>query len=392
MTEMPLPLYQGFDAPGRRPQDAHPGLWFDRYFSAYEPDFRKVDKAAQTKDEDSPSKQWLSGFDGPMGDRSQLQAAALRALQRVHNFGGAARVLHCTGRFVSGIGNAHPVENGFSWHPTLGVPYLPGSGVKGLVRAALEVGLDASEAERHELLRRWFGTAVKGDVAEQAGAFVFLDALPVAPCAIKLEVLAPHMGKWYEKGGKSPLRPDTMPGDWHSPVPIFWLAASDLQLQFAVMPRPGATAESLDELWQALEYALDTMGAGAKTAIGFGQFHATTKAQQTQEMLHQAMQSAAAADAQQQREKAMETASDEQRSVLALETFLEAIPGKLSPSDALNGQLWALIAKAVELVGDSGSEAEKKRLCQMLLDARDTRFTVSKKKEKEFKAWLAQVR
>ena len=43
-----------------------------------------------------------------------------------------------TSPFVTGMGNPHPVENGFSFLSPYGVPYLPGSSIKGIVRRAAE--------------------------------------------------------------------------------------------------------------------------------------------------------------------------------------------------------------------------------------------------------------
>jgi len=40
--------------------------------------------------------------------------------------------------FMTGIGNEHPLENGFSFMPPYGLPYLPGSAVKGVLRRAAE--------------------------------------------------------------------------------------------------------------------------------------------------------------------------------------------------------------------------------------------------------------
>lgn len=40
--------------------------------------------------------------------------------------------------FTTGLGNEHPLENGFSFLTPYGLPYLPGSGVKGVVRRAAE--------------------------------------------------------------------------------------------------------------------------------------------------------------------------------------------------------------------------------------------------------------
>ena len=81
----------------------------------------------------------------------------------------------------------------------------------------------------------------------------------------------PH-GKWYEKGGKTPPDKTNLPGDWHSPVPVGYLTARKLQLQFAILPRANlATAQQdIDGVWQALDYGLQWLGAGAKTAQGFG--------------------------------------------------------------------------------------------------------------------------
>ncbi|PZP50172.1 MAG: hypothetical protein DI596_15265, partial [Azospira oryzae] len=43
-----------------------------------------------------------------------------------------------TAPFTTGLGNEHPLENGFAFLWPYGLPYLPGSGVKGVVRRAAE--------------------------------------------------------------------------------------------------------------------------------------------------------------------------------------------------------------------------------------------------------------
>ena len=40
--------------------------------------------------------------------------------------------------FMTGLGNEHPLENGFAFLNPYGLPYLPGSGVKGVLRRAAE--------------------------------------------------------------------------------------------------------------------------------------------------------------------------------------------------------------------------------------------------------------
>lgn len=380
---MPLPLYKELQAPQNPGIDAHIGLWFERYFSAYAADFSAVDEDTR--------KTWLKTCQRQQGNSDHLQGKAAQTLQRVRSFGGDARVYHCAGRFATGIGNAHPMENGFSWHPTLGMPYLPGSAVKGLVRAVIETALDADKTEKDSLLKLWFGTAAKDDVAEQAGAFVFLDSLPTSPCEIKAEVLTPHMGKWYEKGGKDPLKADTMPGDWHSPVPVLWLAASNLKLQFAVMPRPGAAPVAMDDLWQTLEYGLQNLGAGAKTAIGYGQFILSTLAEQEQQQIERKLEKQSEIHAEDQRKKSLAAASEQQRQIIELSDYIATLPDKIPASDQRFAVLWQQISESIELISNSGSAEEKAQLLALIKGARDRKFIISSKKEKDFKALLAKL-
>lgn len=382
---MPLPLYQGLHAPKQTEPGSHMGLWFERYFSAWPEDFDKVDETARSE--------WLKtctrhGYGEQF--KTRLSAKAVRTLDMAKSFGGDARIFHCKGRFVTGTGNAHPMENGFTWHHSLGMPYLPGSAVKGLVRAVIETALDDSAEERKRLLKLWFGTEAKGDVAEQAGALIFLDALPVAPCDLKAEVLTPHMGKWYEKGGKDPMKPDTMPGDWHSPVPVLWLAASNLQLQFTILPRAGMQdVVKLDEVWAALEYGLGKLGAGAKTAIGYGLFEFDSTLQSSvQRRLNDVREKKAAAE----HKKAIENASPVQGCILQLKDHLASLPDKMPASDARFTELWQRLVSSIELLGRQGSTEEKAELLAVIKAGEKQKFSISKSKEKEYKAMLAPLR
>jgi CRISPR-associated protein Cmr6 len=259
---MPIfPLYKNLQAPENPNSAMHSGLWFERFFHGYEINFDKVVKDARSD--------WLRNLKtDAVGSSAELQAKTEKIRQLAASQGGQTRVYQCTAPFVTGMGNPHPLENGFTWHPTLGTPYLPGSAVKGLVRAAVELAYQGED--KAALLKRWFGTETKDVVPEASGCFIFLDALPTKPCKLVPDVMTPHMGKWYGKGGKPPIDKNTQPGDWHNPVPVAYLTARDLQLQFAVMPRPGASDDDLVQVWQALDYALQWLGAGGKTAQGFG--------------------------------------------------------------------------------------------------------------------------
>ncbi len=235
------------------------GLWYNRFFNRY---------GADWKIPEDGKRQWVSDNAKPTGQREALQTQALRQLALITALNGRGAVFATDWHFASGLGLPHPVENGLAWHHTLGVPYLAGSGVKGLVKAWVEVwdeSLNEEEKKRRSI--DWFGTT------EQAGRFRFFDALPVEPVTLAADVMTPHMGKWYEQGGEMKdyrREPEKIPADWHDPVPVPFLVVKSAKLLFGVAPRHPKFAEELPQVFAALKQALDWLGAGAKTAAGYG--------------------------------------------------------------------------------------------------------------------------
>ena len=82
--------------------------------------------------------------------------------------GGQARIYQCTAP-SSPAWVAAPAGNGFTWHPTLGMP-CPAAPSR-LVRAVLELAYQGED--KPALLKRWFGTEAKGDVPEPAAPSSF---------------------------------------------------------------------------------------------------------------------------------------------------------------------------------------------------------------------------
>ncbi|SMF95244.1 CRISPR-associated protein Cmr6 [Methylomagnum ishizawai] len=291
-----LPLYrEAAEArPGLRP-DGHAGLWFDRFFNAYHWDAGEgvlaIDKNGGKKGEKSRQDQWLDALvrasardPAPLARR--LAAYRARVERLVKARGGRTQAFRSDWNFVTGMGLPHPLENGLAWHPTLGVPYLAGAGVKGLLRGFFTHWTDLDGG----LIERWFGPELDGPEDEAAaGEFVFFDAVPVVPPALMVDVMTPHMGKWYEEGGeieldeKGRLPPERVPADWHDPVPVKFLAVRDIRLLFAIAPRRRGAgdvpeAEALKALFDGLRGALEWVGAGAKTAVGYGRFEESAEA------------------------------------------------------------------------------------------------------------------
>ena len=305
---MVAPLYKGHRMPDG-PGDGHTGLWFDRFFNQYtygDPNWQII-KADPNHHIPEGKKAWICKVAGLCGDKDQLKSAAQNQEALCRALGGTVENFRTTWHFATGLGNPHPVENGFAWHPTLGVPYLTGAAVKGLVRAWVEVWMEfdgendgQKKENRLNKLYRWFGSeahepaqradlrkqgfkppTVEKDIDTEAGSFIFFDAIPIARVELACDVMTPHYGKWYEEGGEIESvkkEPQRVPADWHSPVPIPFLVAKKARLLFGVAPRPKAspekmaTPEELAEVMEALGKALEFLGVGSKTAVGYGRF------------------------------------------------------------------------------------------------------------------------
>ena len=256
---MTLPLYQGATAP-RRDADGHAGLWFDKFCDQW-----RIEKSTWTlkgDDRNNPKLAWidtLTSASGTVGAKLQIQQASMRLAALVESRGGRWEVLTTTSRFVTGLGRSHPIENGFSWHPTLGVPYLPGSSIKGLVRAWAE--RDADPKPDGQRVGWLLGSPRK------AGSMCFLDAVPIEPVRLEADVMTPHYAGWDS---------NNPPGDWRSPTPIpFLVTAAKTPFLFGLVPRCSVSSADLSIVRDWLRSALVWAGGGAKTAVGYGRFETT---------------------------------------------------------------------------------------------------------------------
>lgn len=274
---MSLPFYkiaEGEKHSQQMHQHANAGLWFTRFYNAFGQDWMVDDKG---------KREWIQTVQGPRGDKETLEKAAARLGALGKGLSAEVSDFKTDWHFATGLGLSHPVENGFTWHHTLGVPYLAASSVKGLLRGWVEAWMDhASDAERDVKIKQWFG-AVNGELGAQhdaVGQLIFFDALPTGVVNLGCDVMTPHMGKWYEKGGEIRSEDnyaDAAPADWHSPVPVPFLVVKLASFRFMIAPRltgdleldAGAKLAAADAMVQ-LTRALEWIGAGAKTAAGYG--------------------------------------------------------------------------------------------------------------------------
>lgn len=192
------------------------------------------------------------------------------------NHAAAAKVLFSTNdtleikanwRIAIGMGNESVYENGFTFHPTYGIPYLPGSSLKGMTRHWA-----VAEGKARDEIEAIFGTENNPkaeDLDFKQGQIIFFDAFPF-PSELKEGCLQPdimnnHYPNYYE--GEKP------PADWLSPRPIPFLTMKEVEFQFHLgfIPPPGVDRSGLlDTAKDWLEKALMESGVGAKTAVGYG--------------------------------------------------------------------------------------------------------------------------
>jgi CRISPR-associated protein Cmr6 len=189
--------------------------------------------------------------------------------------------IEISGRMIVGLGAESVLETSITLHRTYGVPYIPGSALKGLAASYAHrfMGDDWKKepketkdkvtketkkiGEAHKLM---FGSQ------ELAGYVIFHDALyvpnsygknPKNPLAT--DILTVHHSEYY-KDGKS------APADWDNPIPIPLLSAQGKYL-LAVSANSGDAKfdEKMTGLAiEILTYALKDEGIGAKTSSGYG--------------------------------------------------------------------------------------------------------------------------
>ena len=242
------PLYQSADIEAL-PKNGNAGLWYDKFCHSW----ASLSKTRMEIDKEA----WISEVVGRRGDRDGLKGHSERQRKMIECLGGRYVDLQTVGPFVTGLGRDHPVENGFLWHHTLGIPYLPGSSVKGMVGAWAKQWREEEEATWRLVL------GSEGHVGE----VMFFDALPKAPVELRIDVMTPHYGDYYQEG-----KP---PGDWISPVPIPFLTVGEgATFRFAVAPkqRSAEAGAGCETACRWLREALEWIGAGAKTAVGYGRF------------------------------------------------------------------------------------------------------------------------
>lgn len=173
-------------------------------------------------------------------------------------------VMTLENRLLIGLTGNAALETGCNLSRNYGMPYIPGSSIKGVVRAWAKQYLPDSTAAIEQL----FGTYDTDQPNRVAGTVTFHDAWWIPEDGVKpfvLDVVTTHHQDYYN--GKKIDGEQVGPSDKDSPIPNHLLAVQGSFL-FVLEGEPAAI-----ELCQTLlEKALADNGIGAKTAAGYGYF------------------------------------------------------------------------------------------------------------------------
>jgi CRISPR-associated protein Cmr6 len=234
----------------------HPGLRLDKYVET---------PTKQAEQRDSIEK---AGLTAAFQDPGLLDEMRRRKRLALDGLNATIWVRKTTESVVLHLARASSLENASTClHPVYGFSYLPGTGLKGMARAHAETIWKPAQTDSEwadARIRAVFGSAEK--LREVAGGVVFHEAWPTKWPRLVLDITNSHHPKYYQG--------EDDPGDWEAPVPVTFLAVKPgVQFEFALSLRGGENRRELIELAKEwLDGALTHLGAGGKTAAGYGRF------------------------------------------------------------------------------------------------------------------------
>ena len=240
-------------------------------------------------------------------DKNVMRASLERQRQTFDAIASSATSLRldalATAPFTTGLGNEHPLENGFAFLNPYGLPYLPGSGIKGVLRQAareLASGEWDDDTEGWSDERRYpltvdgklvldskkqpvvltmldvlFGRETpSGESDHVRGALSFWDVIPqIEGDSLMVEIMTPHQKHYYQDGGTphesgqpSPISFLTVPPDSR----FVFHVQCDLAFLDRLAPDLARDGRWKTLLQEAFEHAFKWLGFGAKTAAGYG--------------------------------------------------------------------------------------------------------------------------
>jgi CRISPR-associated protein Cmr6 len=233
-------------------QAEHAGLWFDKYLSQ-----QLIKGESIATGQKTPQQSLVE--ECARVDTPDIYGAFFNRWRTALTLCGArVKEAQVQGRLAVGLGDESVIETAVTLHHTYGMPYIPGSALKGLASSFARQRLaDAAWRQEGEAYQVLFGNT------EGAGFITFFDALYVPGSghegqALYPDVITVHHPDYYQQE-------DVPPADWDNPNPVSFLITTGNYL--IALAGPPAW---VDATFSILELALVEAGVGAKTSSGYG--------------------------------------------------------------------------------------------------------------------------
>lgn len=163
-------------------------------------------------------------------------------------------------RMVIGLGGEHVQETNMTLDHIYGIPYIPGSAFKGVVRSWViqEVfSNDENLALGDGIFLSVFGSQ------KSSGNIQFLPAYPIENVTLAPDIMNPHFPNYYT--GTEP------PTDTQNPIPINFLTVEQTSFRFVILAKEQTLIDTATD-WVDKTLRDEDKGLGAKTAVGYGYF------------------------------------------------------------------------------------------------------------------------
>lgn len=186
--------------------------------------------------------------------------------------------------FITGLGSGHPTETGMILDRNLGVPYIPSSSIKGVLRLAYAVNIaDGRNEVPDSELEKYFGSTDTNK--SKPGQLMFLEAYPKGRVELKLDIMNPHFSNYYSGKG------NIQPVETESPNPIEFLTVKEgtefvfncAYLPFDQNDRSNENVKS--DVKEMFKTAFTKIGFGGKTSIGYGRFEKLNNSTETSKII-----------------------------------------------------------------------------------------------------------
>ncbi|MEO0289559.1 MAG: type III-B CRISPR module RAMP protein Cmr6 [candidate division WOR-3 bacterium] len=177
-------------------------------------------------------------------------------------------------KLIIGFGSESVYETSLTLHHVYGVPYIPGSALKGSFRSFIIRKFfenNEKEALKDANFRNIFGGNEQQERQEsnsEKGNVVFFDSFPEDSVAVVADILTPHFNNYYQH--------QNPPTDTENPNPKSFLSVEG---KFRIVIGIKENCEEIlfdkpkkEFLKKELKDMLENFGVGAKTSVGYGYF------------------------------------------------------------------------------------------------------------------------